>query len=308
MKKFLVPFLIMLSAVSAAAQDAGFASRPAAAVRDANGITTARDLYAAARYDEALAVLDGLRETESAADRKAVEQYRSLCLLALGRDQEAEGAIAAVVTSDPFFMPSETNASPRVRTAFSDVRTRLLPGIATSKYAEAKQAFDRKSYADAEAGFRELIKLLDDPQMNGRHGDLRTLAAGFLDLAVAAAAPPPAPKEPEPKPAAPVEPPKPAAPQIYTGSEAGVVPPVAVRQNFPPIPASITGLTKEKGLVEVVIDEQGRVISFALRGSIHPVYDTMLVNAAQDWKYKPATHNGVPVRFRKFIQVALPRK
>jgi len=66
-----------------------------------NPLTAARDLYASARYDEALAVLSGLPSDVVATDRKSIEQYRSLCLLALGRSSEAEGAIAAVITADP---------------------------------------------------------------------------------------------------------------------------------------------------------------------------------------------------------------
>ena len=96
-----------------------------------NPLTAARDLYASARYDEALAVLNGLPSDAVASDRKSIEQYRSLCLLALGRGTEAESAIAAVVTADPLFMPGEADASPRVRAAFSEVRQRLLPQIAT---------------------------------------------------------------------------------------------------------------------------------------------------------------------------------
>jgi tetratricopeptide (TPR) repeat protein len=162
-----------------------------------NPLAAARDLYASARYDEALAVLNGMRPEDTAPERKSIEQYRSLCLLALGRGTEAETAIAAVVTVDPLFQPTESDASPRVRAAFSDVRQRLLPDIATSRYAAAKAAFDRKEFAAAEQQFRALVLLLDDPQMAGRLGDMRTLAAGFVDLAKAAAAPPPEPK-PEP--------------------------------------------------------------------------------------------------------------
>src|SRR5262245_43594552 len=87
-------------------------------------LNTAKDLYASARYDEALSVLNGLRIGD-AVDRRAVEQYRSLCLLALGRPAEAETAIAAVVKEDPTYRPSDSE-SPRVRTMFTDVRKRLL--------------------------------------------------------------------------------------------------------------------------------------------------------------------------------------
>src|SRR3954467_6805448 len=107
-------------------------------------VGTARDLYASARYDEALAILND--STTAGSDRKSIEQYRSLCLLALGRGTEAESAIAAVVTVDPAYQPGEAEASPRVRAAFSDVRRRLLPEIAASRYSQAKTEFDRKNY------------------------------------------------------------------------------------------------------------------------------------------------------------------
>src|SRR3954470_10209545 len=112
-------------------------------------VGTARDLYASARYDETRAVLND--SSTAVTDRKSIEQYRSLCLLALGRGSEAESAIAAVVTSDPSYQPTETDASPRVRAAFSDVRKRLLPDIVTARYAMAKAAFDRKEHQAAEA-------------------------------------------------------------------------------------------------------------------------------------------------------------
>ncbi len=301
MKKFLIALFVIGAATTVSAQE-----------RDGNTIGAARELYASARYDEALAMLNGLRPSDNAqpSERKTIEQYRSLCLLALGRGNEAESAIAAVVTADPFFLPTESEASPRVRSAFTDVRMRLLPGLVTHRYASAKQAFDRKEHAVAEKQFRELITLLDDPQMNGRMGDMRQLAAGFLDLAAAAAAPPPEPKKPEPPPApvAAPAPAKPAEPRIYTGEEQGIVAPVAIRQIFPNVPAAIAGMTKERGLLDIVIDEQGRVAAMTLRTPIHAVYDTMLLNAAREWKYRPATLNGTAVRFRKLIQVTLPRR
>ena len=67
-------------------------------------------------------------------DLTTVQQYRSLCLLALGRGAEAEEAIGAVVTARPSYQPSEAEASPRVRTAFTEVRQRLLPQIAQARY------------------------------------------------------------------------------------------------------------------------------------------------------------------------------
>ena len=276
-----------------------------------NPLTAARDLYASARYDEALAVLNGLPSDAVASDRKSIEQYRSLCLLALGRGAEAENAIAAVVNADPMFMPGEADASPRVRQAFSEVRQRLLPQIATVRYAAAKAAYDRKDYSLAETQFRSLLALLDDPQMNGRLSDLRTLAIGFVDLSAAAAAPPPEPKKAEAPapPSAPVSTPfAPKEPHVWTADESGVTPPVVLRQDIPRVPTPIAAQARPRGLLEVIVDDQGRVTHLTLRMGIHPMYDPQLLAAAREWRYKPATVDGTPVKFRKIIQITVDKR
>src|ERR1043165_6644245 len=128
-RRLIIPLLL---ATSLAFVECAFAQTPGRDPLDA-----ARDLYASARYDEALAVLNDIHTPDkNTADRKSVEQYRSLCLLALGRGSEAESAIAAVVTADPTYQPTENEASPRVRGAFADVRRKMLPEIAGAWYAD----------------------------------------------------------------------------------------------------------------------------------------------------------------------------
>jgi len=302
-RRLIAPFLLAAFAHTAFGQVPG---------RDV--VTTARDLYASARYDEALAVLNDVRPADGAAapvDRKSIEQYRSLCLLALGRGSEAESAIAAVVTADPTYLPGESDASPRVRSAFSDVRRRLLPEIATSRYTQAKADFDRKNYPVAAEKFRQVITLIEDPDMGGKLPDLRTLATGFMDLAVAAMAPPPEP--PKPQPAAPAAAPAPAAPQaepnrIYTMLDKDVTPAVVIRQDMPRLMPNVKQAAKDTGIVEVVIDEQGRVTFVAIRQPVHPVFDADLMTAAREWRYQPATLAGKPVKYRKMIQINISRQ
>jgi TonB family protein len=284
---------------------AGCLAAPALAQNSgaADPLGTARELYASARYDEALAVLNEIRS----ADRRAVEQYRSLCLLALGRTPEAEAAIAALITADPTYQPSEAY-SPRVRTVFTEVRQRLLPEIATARYGAAKATYDRKEWKAAEQQFRDLLTLLDHPDMAGRMADLRTLASGFMDLATAAAAPPPEPEKVEPPPpAAPPPPPAPDPNKVYSAQDAGVVAPVTVRQHIPPVPANITAQVREQGRVEVVIDVDGRVSQVTIRQPMHPFYDQLVLSAAREWRYKPAAFNGVPVKYRKTIGISVAR-
>lgn len=288
---------------------------PAAAQE--NSLETARNLYASARYDEALLVLNGLRPGPDVTnDLKAIEQYRSLCLLALGRAEEAEAAISAVIAADPMYQPSEAEASPRVRAAFAEVRQRRLPDISRERYSSAKAAFDRKDFARSEQEFRELLQLIDDPDMAGRLADLRVLVEGFLDLSTAAAVPPPAPQSAEPAPAspppAPPAAPAPATPEVqsdrvFGAEDNGVVPPVAIKQEVPRLPSTIASQTRERGLMEIVIDEQGRVTHIELRGRMHPVFDSQLIAAAKDWRYRPATFNGRAVKYRKLVQINITK-
>ena len=274
----------------------------------------ARDLYASARYDEALAMLNGVRQQESSnpTNLRSIEQYRSLCLLALGRGAEAEAAIAVVVASDPMYQPTETEASPRVRTAFSEVRQRQLPDIARTRYASAKALYDRKDYSAAEQQFRELLRLIDDPDMGGRLGDLRTLVMGFVDLTAANAAPPAPEPKPEPRrEEVPPPAPQPAAPdpqRVFTSDDDGVTPAQPIRQEVPRVPTQIANQTRERGILDVTIDEQGRVIAAAIRVGLHPIYDSQILLAAKEWRYQPATMNGRPVKFRKIIQITVSKR
>jgi TonB family protein len=284
---------ILLTSTGAFAQD-----------RDLNA---ARELYASAAYDDALAVLNRLRSSDHPASQlRAIEQYRAFCLLALGRSTDAEQAIEAVVVAEPTFQPGETDASPRIRSAFTSVRRRMLPSIIQQKYAQAKAAFDRKEFAAANDGFTQVLAALADQDVavearQSPLADLRTLAGGFQELAAKASAPPPvlavAPV------AVPLPPAAPLTPRIYTGGETGVVPPIVVNQALPPFPGQV--IIPRNGRLELVIDESGAVESATMTGSVTPAYDQMVIAATKNWRYRPATQNGVPVKFRKTVQITI---
>jgi TonB family protein len=71
---------------------------------------------------------------------------------------------------------------------------------------------------------------------------------------------------------------------------------------------SVTAQARDRGLLELVIDEQGRVTALTLRAPIHPLYDGLLLATARDWRYQPATRNGQPVKFRKMIQITVDKR
>jgi TonB family protein len=284
--------------------------------RAADSLADARDLYAAAEYEDALALLNKLQPGDHPADeRRAIEQYRAYCLLALGRSADAEQAIAAVVNATPLYKPSGSDVSPRVRSAFTDVRRRVLPSIILEKYAAAKAAFDRKNFPVAAAAFTEVVEAMADPDVTdvvkqAPLSDLRVLAIGFRDLSVTAAAPPPVPMR-ETAPAAPAAlvTPAPAAtvapPRIYIASDTTVLPPSPIKQSLPPFPSQLP--VASRGVLEVVINEEGDVESVVVRESVNPRYDTQLVAAAKMWQYRPALLNGKPVKYRKMVQIEVKR-
>ena len=293
MKSYFVATLVagnILAAAHAVAQD--------------GDLSAARDLYASAAYDDALAVLNRLRSSDHPASQsRAIEQYRAFCLLALGRSADAEQAIEAVVAAEPSFQPGEADASPRIRSAFTSVRRRMLPSIIQARYAQAKSAFDRKEFAAAADGFTQVLTALTDRDVAVEAtqpplSDLRMLAGGFQELAAKAAAPPLPPLAPV---VVPAPPPPPAAPRIYTGGETDVIPPSIVNQALPPFPGQ--SVIPRTGKLEVVIDESGLVESAIMTGSITQNYDLLALAATKAWRYKPATLNGVPVKFRKTVHI-----
>jgi hypothetical protein len=167
---------------------------PSAGAQDT--LAQAKVLYAAASYEEALAMLDKLSASTD-QDATAIAEYRIFCLLALGRSEDANRGIEMVLRANPFYKPSEAQVPPRIQTVIKGARQKLLPGIVLASYADAKAAFERKDPAAA-GQFDRVLMLLDDPDVMGvaSLADLRTVAVGFRDLAKAAAAPPPAPPPP----------------------------------------------------------------------------------------------------------------
>jgi TonB family protein len=260
-------------------------------------LQSAKDLYASAAYDDALNVLSRLRVIEP---KPEVEQYRVLCLVALGRHAEAEEAVRAVVGTSPTFVPDPSEVSPRIQELFARTRRQLLPEIARRIYLDAKAAFDRKDREAAQSGFDGLLRLVDSagPQPEGALPELRLLAAGFLDLSRAL------PDPVRERTTASAVPAKPARlPEI--------TPPVAIRQVMPQWVPSDT-LSRQgsfTGAVRVSISATGRVEAATIERSVHPAYDRLLLQAARSWEYQPARSDGVQVPSDQLVQVQLkPRQ
>lgn len=311
----------------------------------AGDIARVRELYALASYEEALARLDAAGANVEPRD---AAQYRALCLIGLSRVVEAEQTMERFVIDYPEYAMTESDVSPRLVTMYREARQRVVPATARARYSEAKSAFDRQQFTRAARAFREVTTLLSDEELVGQTPglhDLKLLAEGFLGLAegeiekaeraAAAPAPAPAPAAPEttvaatPAPAAPM--PAAAAPvaaapapaavntttesapklpsAIYSEQDATVVAPVEVNRRLPLWnPPPVMARMEFRGLLEVVIDEQGAVAAASLVKPVHPQYDSPLLDATARWRFQPATRDGQPVAYRKTFEIVLGRR
>jgi TonB family protein len=291
-----------------------------------DSIARAKDFYASAAYEEALQVIERLRP-QSTAETDEVAAYQVFCLVALGRTDQAKHAIETMVRNDPMYHPPDSLASPRVRTLFDDTRRPLLPLLARQSYNKGKAAYDRKELATAGKEFDRTIALIDeladrdDPSL----ADLKTLVVGFRDLCKVAP-PPAAPVVPA---AAPVTPPAPepeapvtkaavetkTAPAasdrdvVYGPQHTDVKAPVAISRVMPAWSPANTfeARSTATGVIEIIVNEKGTVEKATIRKSALASYDAALLKAAANWTFKPATKDGVAVKYRVEVSVQLGR-
>ncbi len=285
------------------------------ATAPAPDMATVRDLYASASYEEALTRLNSL---ERGVAVEQVEQYRALCLLGLGRTGDAERALERMVIAKPLYKIEGADISPRLISMFREVRQRLLPSTARELYERGTANFDSKHFDDAAANFQTLISLLDDDDLasqSAMFADMRRLSDGFLKLAkveIAAAEEARAKAVAAARAAAEAKAAAAAAPPpktVFSADDAEVVPPVELERHMPAWnpPTQLAAAREYSGVLEIVVDEKGRVERASLLRSVAPFYDTQLLEMATSWKFRPAMRDGQPVKYVKTFEIVRSR-
>lgn len=270
-----------------------------------DSLNRARDLYESAAYEEALIELGRLTTEAGGRAAAEIDHYRALCLMALRRGTEADKVIESLVMNDPLYQPAATEAAPRMRASFNAVRQRVLPGVARQLYIDAKALFDRKAYSEAVNALERTVKVIDNVEATQKSdlADLRLLAAGFLDLARASAAAPSSPPVPTPGVT--------AAPPDKAGLDTTILPAstnlVVLKQELPPLPFSLAASGKQeyRGVIDVLIDENGKVADVRIVRRVHSLYDALLLQAAREWSYEPPRVGGKPIASRKRVEIVL---
>ena len=246
-----------------------------------------RDLYASAEYDQALSVIGSSQEP-------AAQQYRALCLLALGRQADAEAALERLIASAPEFTLSAEDMPPRFVTMFAQQRREIVPGVLRKLFAEAREDYRAKAYDRALPQFKRVLALSSEAEVRDAEGvdDLRLLAESFIDIATASEA-----SKPEVvAAAAPVA--APATAPVRRSTQ-----PVAVKQEMPPWPPNAPIASARSGSVRIKIDRNGRVTSAVMVRPLDARYDARVLAATHFWEYRPATENGTPVEAESVVEI-----
>jgi TonB family protein len=251
-----------------------------------------KDLYASAAYEDALSAV-GKIDTSATANLDA-EQYRVFCLVALGRMDEADQAVEALLMAHPEYRPDAAQASPRIQSLFTQVRRRVGPALVKRMYQQGRAAMERKDRDEAVAQFEAMLRVANDADVrtDTTVAELRELGAGFLELSKMI---PAKPKVADPAPAN-AAPPRPSV----------IVPPTAIQQRLPPwVPDSVGRATEFHGAIRVQISAEGKVVSAEILKSVHPAYDQALLHAAKGWLYEPAKKDGTPIASEKTVEVSV---
>ena len=265
-------------------------------------LSAAKTLYASGDYEEALKKLPSDIKADEA------DQYRALCLLALGKSDDAERALEALVARRPLFKMSETDVSPRLVSMFHDVRKRVLPTTVRDLYVRARASFDQKNFTAASADLKDLMALFGDDDLAGSSAslaDLKLVAEGFLTLTETELA-----NRAKAQAAAATLEPRSAVPsqnQIFTADDKDVKAPIEISREMPEWrpSSSIQDRQEHRGILRIVIDERGKVESAMIVQSVLASYDPQLLEATKQWQYRPALRNGQAVKYVKLISITL---
>jgi len=91
--------------------------------------------------------------------------------------------------------------------------------------------------------------------------------------------------------------------EVYAIGANGVTPPVGVRPQLPQqLPPTVDRASLSR--IELIIARDGSVESAKLLGNRRDVQGGMFLSAAKAWEFRPATKDGVAVRYRKTILVS----
>ena len=134
----------------------------------------------------------------------------------------------------------------------------------------------------------------------GRQGSQRTSPAAAVP---GAAQPPPAPK-PATDEVLLIAVPKAGEGPVFSAKDAGVTPPALVS---PRVNMSLgqNEAADDLSTIDLVVSDAGHVESVKLASPVRDYREAMMLSAVKAWRFKPASIDGLPVRYQLRIQISV---
>jgi hypothetical protein len=218
----------------------------------------------------------------AAASRES--ERRAASLIAQGQTQKAGIVFDALLLSNPLYEPDPTSLTPEALEAFRTSQRNLLPNIAQKNLDRARAALAAGDADRALSLGREVAAILDR-RVAEAPAHLREQVDEMIDAASAAKSQ--------------------ADDIVYTAADKGVVAPRELSRQFPA--SGPLGVPPHRvGTLEMIIDKDGGVEFVKLHTPLNRYHERMIVSAAKAWRYRPATRNGKPVKYRLTVRINLP--
>jgi hypothetical protein len=247
--------------------------RPEAASRETNPISASPALASKPTIPNA--------ESPDAAARQGAS------LLASGRAEDAQRIFDSIVLANPLYRLDAARSTPEAVAALEASRRDILPALARRDYMNARAVLDAGDYNRALSEGSRIAAMLADYDRDAAFAALRTAVQQLLARAAAVKA-----REDD---------------RIYTEADEGVTPPAPLSRQLPAeLPAGITSQTV--GTLEMLISREGEVETIKLHTPLNRYHERMIVSAAKAWRYRPASKDGRPVRFRLITTINLPER
>jgi hypothetical protein len=211
-------------------------------------------------------------------------ERRAASLIAQGQTEKAGIVFDALLLSNPLYEPDPSSLTPEALEAFRTSQRNLLPNIAQKNFDRARVALTSGDADRALTLGREVMAILDR-RIAEPPAHLREQVDDLINAASAA---------------------KSQADEIvYTTADKGVVAPRELSRQFPA--SGPLGVPPHRvGTLEMIIDKDGGVEFVKLHTPLNRYHERMIVSAAKAWRYRPATRNGKPVKYRLTVRINLP--
>ena len=201
-----------------------------------------------------------------------------------GRASAASMAFDGLVMSNPLYEPRSSDLTPEGLSAFRSSQRMLLPFIAQRQYADSMTALaagdGERALSLARVGLA-----IADRRIADVPAQLREQLVDLIERATAAVA---------------------VQDQIvYNEVDTDVIPPQPLTRQMPQT-GPIGVPPNRVGTLEMIIGRDGIVENVRLHTPLNRHHERMIVSPAKAWRYRPATRNGRPVRYRILLKVNLP--